>query len=180
MTKPCSCCKEVKDYALFHKDAQKKDGLTSVCKECRSRSASKEYDKVKEKRKASSRAWKKRNPEKVREQVRRHRLKYLEEKRQYDRQRAKNNPEYFASKTAKRRAVTTSRTPSWLSEDELWMIEEAYVLAKMREDATGIKWHVDHIVPLKGKTVSGLHVPWNLQVIPATDNIKKGNKYDPS
>jgi len=87
-----------------------------------------------------------------------------------------NIPQYFAN-SAKRRAAKLKRTSSWLTEDDLWMMQEAYSFAKEREKYTGIKWHVDHIIPLQGNLVSGLHVPNNLQVITAYDNLSKSNKY---
>lgn len=69
------------------------------------------------------------------------------------------------------------RTPKWLSEDDKWMIEEIYDLASIRTKMFGFLWHVDHVVPIRGKTVSGLHVPENLQVIPWIENVKKSNKF---
>ena len=51
-------------------------------------------------------------------------------------------------------------------------------LAVKRSIMTGIKWHVDHIIPLQGKLVSGLHTVENLQVIPAKINMRKGNRYN--
>lgn len=77
--------------------------------------------------------------------------------------------------SAEARAMKWKRTPKWITKDDLWLIREAYSLAKLREKLLGIKWHVDHIIPLRGKTVCGLHVPYNIQVIPAVINLKKSN-----
>ena len=68
------------------------------------------------------------------------------------------------------------RTPVWLTEDDHWMIEQAYDIAVKRTKSTGVMFHVDHIVPLQGASVSGLHVPWNLQVITEAENKRKGNR----
>ena len=86
--------------------------------------------------------------------------------------RSRHNASCMLRHTAK-----IQRTPKWLSSDDLWLIEQAYELASLREQTCGGKWHVDHIVPLQGKNVSGLHVPWNLQVIPASVNCSKRNSW---
>ncbi len=74
----------------------------------------------------------------------------------------------------KRQASKLQRTPSWLSPDDYWLMEEAYELAVKRTKLFGFQWDVDHIYPLQGRTVSGLHVPLNLQVIPGVLNSSKG------
>ena len=75
-------------------------------------------------------------------------------------------------------ALLLNRTPAWLTEDDLWAIKETYALAALRTKMLGFAWHVDHIIPLRGRNVSGLHVPENLQVIPAIYNLRKTNKYE--
>lgn len=79
--------------------------------------------------------------------------------------------------TKARKASKKSRTPKWLTKDDYWMMEQAYELAQLRNKATGVRWHVDHIVPLQGANVSGLHVPSNLRVITASENLAKGAKW---
>jgi hypothetical protein len=81
---------------------------------------------------------------------------------------------------AKRHAAKMHRTPAWLTPDDFWMIEQAYELAVLRTKLLGVQFHVDHVLPLQGQYVSGLHVPTNLQVIPWCDNVSKANKYLPA
>lgn len=79
--------------------------------------------------------------------------------------------------SSRRRANKTGNCPAWANLDAIKMVyEQAQELTK----ATGIQHHVDHIIPLLGKTVSGLHVHEKLQVIPALDNLRKHNRYEVS
>lgn len=66
--------------------------------------------------------------------------------------------------------------PKWLNDLQKLEIKEWYRAAKWMEASHGGKWHVDHIIPLKGENVCGLHVPWNLQVLPAQQNLSKSNR----
>lgn len=66
--------------------------------------------------------------------------------------------------------------PPWLSEFMQLGIAEFYSKAKMLSELTGVPHEVDHIVPIRGKLVCGLHVPWNLQVITESANCSKKNK----
>ncbi len=86
-----------------------------------------------------------------------------------------NNKSKVNASNGKRRANLRNALPKWLTNDELWMIEQAYDLAQLRTKVFGFKWHVDHVIPLKGKNVCGLHTPYNLQVIPAKENLRKRN-----
>ncbi len=74
---------------------------------------------------------------------------------------------------AVRKAAKIRAMPKWVNRGELRVI---YDEAASRRAETGADWHVDHIVPLRNSTVCGLHVPWNLQIIPASENIRKSNR----
>lgn len=72
------------------------------------------------------------------------------------------------------RAQTVRATPAWLSDGQRQQIRDVYERARRMTEATGELHVVDHIVPKCGKTVCGLHVPWNLQVLHWRPNATKG------
>jgi hypothetical protein len=84
----------------------------------------------------------------------------------------------YRAKAGKRRAAKLQATPKWLTTKQLLAIECKYSVVEMLSKHGTQKYAVDHIVPLQGKTVCGLHVPWNLQVITELDNMKKGNRFN--
>ena len=88
----------------------------------------------------------------------------------------KKYPEKHAALEAKRRASKRSQTPKWLTKEQLADIRKMYGEARRLTLSTGVPHHVDHIVPLQGSLVWGLHVPWNLQILRAFDNQSKGNR----
>jgi hypothetical protein len=89
----------------------------------------------------------------------------------------KRNRAHTNAKSKARRLAQDQRTPKWLTEQDFAGIREFYLLADELSKAYGFPWHVDHIIPLKGRSVSGLHVTSNLQVIPGSDNMRKGNRF---
>jgi len=83
----------------------------------------------------------------------------------------------FAFRCAVRRSSKLRATPKWLSEVQKGEMRDTYRECASATSRTGIIHHVDHIVPLKGDLVCGLHVPWNLQIISANSNLRKGNRF---
>lgn len=80
---------------------------------------------------------------------------------------------------AKRRAEEIQAAPKWLTRSDWKEMAAMYGLAHKMSKETGIVHHVDHVVPLCGRNVCGLHIPINLQVLPASENMRKHNKFVP-
>lgn len=89
----------------------------------------------------------------------------------------RKNAEYYKIKASFRKESVRQATPKCLTKEHKVDIINVYRHAHDCSVVTGEKYHVDHIVPLKGEQVCGLHVPWNLQVLPAEVNIIKSNSF---
>lgn len=100
-----------------------------------------------------------------------------EKKRIYRKRWKADNRGVVNSHTAKRKLHISRATPEWLTEEQKSETVMIYKIAAEKSAITGIAHHVDHIVPLRGSNVSGLHVPWNLRVVTADENYQKNNKF---
>ena len=122
--------------------------------------------------------WRQKNPQKVKQHNDTQYLKYETEKHKWharNKKYSQKNKSLVNAKTVAYQLAKLNRMPLWVDKNK---IKELYKLAQIKTKETGFSWHVDHIIPLQGKLVSGLHVFNNLQVIPGIDNIKKHNKYE--
>jgi hypothetical protein len=190
--KVCTKCKRSYPATVefFHVHGQNRNPLRPDCKSCASERRCLRYRRNPQKEIQRTTAYEKANWERSLERRRRKRETYPEAYLQELRRRVadwkKANPEKAAERerrwrannrgkfNAKCAAVRASRrkaAPPWLSKEHKTAIRLVYSVASV------LGAHVDHIVPLAGENVSGLHVPWNLQILPPIENMKKGNRH---
>lgn len=170
--------------------AERRTGC-GTCVECSALTIRKWQEANPEKVKLASRTWYSGNPEKARKKTKEWHSANREKSREMSRSYRLHNSEKLNALTrawqvsnpakknainAKRRAAKRNATPAWANSDEILVLyEEATRLSA----ETGVAHHVDHIIPLQGKDVCGLHLACNLQVITAAENLAKKNSYSP-
>lgn len=168
--KCCSVCKEEKALKDFPVRRASQDGLGYICKPCvwiRSRAW---RASNREAHRASVAEWQKANKDRVNARSKAWRERNRSRRAEVVRNWAQRNPAKIVEALARRRAKIF--TPAWADRKK---IAAFYREAKRLEKETGIKYHVDHIVPLNSAVVCGLHVESNLQVITALENVLKRN-----
>jgi hypothetical protein len=149
------------------------------------RAAQKRYaEKHKDKVSFAIKKWNSEHKEKMLEAAKRHyeKIKSNDEFKKLNaskvREWASKNPHKVLEQSARKRATKLKRIPCWLTDSDFKEIKQIYLNAKEQSDKEGKKYHVDHIIPLRGKYVSGLHVPSNLRILLAEENLVKSNKFN--
>ena len=164
--KICLKCKENKSLTEFYYKANVKSKLTAQCKTC-----IKENDKIRMREK------RKNVDIQIKELVKRKDPISIAKKAMYDTQYRKNNRAAYNFYAAKRYAAKSNRTPNWLTDRDHKVIWGFYQIATMLTKHNKEPWEVDHIIPLLGNNVSGLHTPSNLQFLTKRENSSKNNKW---
>lgn len=161
--KICAACNTEKTESEFRAKKDTKDGLHPWCVNCCREYGRQHYRKNKQTYIDKAKTWIKNN---------------AESRTNTNAKYKKNNRAKHTADTAMYRAAKDQRTPKWLTEFDLLHIKCLYQVAAMRTRESGEPWHVDHVIPLRGKNVSGLHVPSNMRVIRGEDNVRKKNTYE--
>jgi len=158
--KKCIHCDAEKIESLFHFNTSRKK-YEGSCLECWTKKRKENNLRNLEGNRASKKRYVQNNPDKVKKS----KQKWKE-----------NNIGKVKADKAKRKERVAQATPKWLTPIQIEAIQNAYFMADLRTQCFDDYYHVDHIIPICGKNVCGLNVPWNLEVIKASENLKKGNK----
>lgn len=150
-----------------------------TCVECRKAEWAKENKRrshlpKSEASKAAGRKYYEKNKEKV---IQRALQRSKEAQRKYKSNYEKKNPKKKKISTNVYRRRLREASPSWLTKEHKQEIRSIYQKALEWTEKHGEQYCVDHIIPLRGKLCSGLHVPWNLQLLTRTENSSKGNRF---
>lgn len=157
--KACVTCKTFKSFSEFYNEVKRCDGKMSECIACNKASRQAYREANREKERIRNRDYGKRCAETVRARVKRWR---------------KENPGKERAKSRLREAQKLNACPAWARKGETRREMQAHYLhAEWLEQTTGQSFHVDHIVPLQNDFVCGLHVPANLMVLEASQNVSK-------
>lgn len=165
MSKKCSICLEFKSAFYTRSNGNSRKD----CKDCFNKKVKANYSRTRPKQLEARRENYKANKKKYNAQTAKWRKNNPDLMRIYKNSWKKRNRGKVNADWMLRYAKKKSATPKWLSKMQVKQIENIYKMCPPG-------YHVDHIIPLRGKLVSGLHVPWNLQHLPAMDNVKKGNR----
>jgi hypothetical protein len=180
--KCCTKCNETKPYEMFTKEKATNDGFSRWCKSCKKQYKSIWYDKNAELERAKAIQYHYDNYEKNKERIIRTVSEWQKTNREKYRKIAKKCYEKTKHKKfawqALARAAKRNSVPKWIDDQLKKEIQKFYIDARLKTKETGTKYEVDHIVPLMGENVCGLHVPWNLRVITQFENRSKQNKFE--